>query len=207
MPGAPPRASTANPESSASAGRPEARAAWRALRMAFSTKLRPVSSASWSVNSRCGSTSMSSERRPCNSLSLPALLLASTNLLKGRAALLIRMELLLEAHRVHRGVVVGLHLPLVAQQPALSGAVVGNEVDGNLCLNANEAQWCGLLQQVGHGTLDPGIHDLHTLLGQPLHGDIDHALARAALQPCCSSDLRLQVGTGEGVVMRQQVAE
>src|SRR5690606_37828123 len=158
MPGAPPRASTANPESSASARRPEARAAWRALRMAVSTKLRPVSSASWPVDSRRGGTSMSSPSMACHSLGLPALLLASTSLLKGSAAVLIRMELLLEAHRVHRGIVVGLHLHLEAQQPALSGAVVGNEVDGILFLDANEAQWCGLLQQVGHCTLDPGIH-------------------------------------------------
>jgi len=51
MPGAPPSTSTARPESSASAGSPESRAALRALRMAFSMNDRPVSSGSMVLNS------------------------------------------------------------------------------------------------------------------------------------------------------------
>jgi hypothetical protein len=43
--------STASPESSASAGSPEMRAALRALRMAFSTNDKPVSSGSTLLNS------------------------------------------------------------------------------------------------------------------------------------------------------------
>ena len=61
MPGAPLRASISNPESSAMAGSPVTWAAWRALMMAFSTKVVPVSSASVTLNSLCGLTSISSE--------------------------------------------------------------------------------------------------------------------------------------------------
>src|SRR6266851_849277 len=46
IPGAPPRAGTTSPESSASAGNPLAPAAARAFNSAFSSKLAPVSSGS-----------------------------------------------------------------------------------------------------------------------------------------------------------------
>ncbi len=46
MPGAPPKIGTHKPESSAIAGLPESLDAWRALIIAFSTKLKPSSIAS-----------------------------------------------------------------------------------------------------------------------------------------------------------------
>src|SRR5690606_34220952 len=79
MPGAPFKASTSMPESSAMLGRPVCRQAWRALRMAFSTKVSPVSSAGSTPKCDCGSSSMPS---PCSSAAtsrvLPSLLLART---------------------------------------------------------------------------------------------------------------------------------
>src|SRR5690606_11557134 len=146
MPGAPPRASAASAESSASAGRPEARAAWRALRMAFSIKLRPVSSASSLMKSRCGNTSIWLPSMACSSLSLPALLLASTRRANGIVRSLIGMELLLEAQGMHRRALVRLHPHLELQQPTLAGRVVGDELDGVLLLDADELVRCGLLQ-------------------------------------------------------------
>src|SRR3990167_5369291 len=82
MPGAPPRKSTARPESSASAGRPDSRAALRALRMAFSINDRPVSSGSTMENSPTERTRTLLPSMACSSLSLPALWLASTSSLK-----------------------------------------------------------------------------------------------------------------------------
>src|SRR5690554_4212622 len=77
MPGAPFRASTSRPESSASAGRPLTRLASLALSRAFSTKVRPVSSTSGTANSAWGRTSQpSGASSSWNSRSLPALPLA-----------------------------------------------------------------------------------------------------------------------------------
>src|SRR5690554_2888175 len=205
MPGAPPSASTASPESSASAGRPEARAAWRALIMAFSMKLRPVSSASSLMNWLCGNTSICAPSMACSSLSLPALLLASTSRLKVTS--LIGMELLLETQGMHRRAFIGLYAHLELQQPALASAVVGNEVDGVLLLNTHELEWGGLLQQVLHRAFDPGVHRLRPIGTVALHGDIHYALPGAALQTGSGGDLRLQIGAVEGVVIDQQVAE
>src|SRR5690554_5568156 len=207
MPGAPPRASTASPESSASAGRPEARAAWRALRMAFSTKLRPVSSASSLMNWLCGSTSICAPSMACSSLSLPALLLASTSWLKADCALLIRVKLLLETHGTHRRTVIRLYLDFKLQQAALARRVIGDEVDGVLFLHANELQWGSLLNQVFNSALHFGIHYLYPVIGQALHGNVHHALARTALQAGSGGNVRLQVGAVEGVVVHQQVAK
>src|SRR3990167_6749822 len=61
-PGAPPSASTHSPESSASAGSPVRRAAWRALASAFSMKVPCGSAASGTLNCCCDSTSMPSGR-------------------------------------------------------------------------------------------------------------------------------------------------
>src|SRR3546814_17884606 len=58
-PGAPPSAATSRPESSASAGRPDARAAWRALISAFSTKLGAVRSEERRGGKACVSTGSS----------------------------------------------------------------------------------------------------------------------------------------------------
>src|SRR6266404_1071422 len=57
MPGAPPRASTSSPESSAMAAARAALAAWRALSRAFSRKLVPVSSGAAIPSSPCAMTS------------------------------------------------------------------------------------------------------------------------------------------------------
>ena len=63
-----------------SAGSPVMRAAWRAFRIAFSTKVRPVSSASDAPRSVWAySTWPASPSSSCNSASLPALLLARTS--------------------------------------------------------------------------------------------------------------------------------
>src|SRR5690606_34378818 len=79
-PGAPPSASTHRPESSATAGRPVAAEAWRALASAFSTKLGCGSSASPTPNTACGMTSMpSGASRACISAAFLALLLARTS--------------------------------------------------------------------------------------------------------------------------------
>src|SRR6202795_4080396 len=57
MPGAPPKASTSSPESSAMAAARAALAAWRALSRAFSRKLVPVSSGAAIPRSPCAMTS------------------------------------------------------------------------------------------------------------------------------------------------------
>src|SRR5690606_2409089 len=67
------------PESSARAGNPVTRAAWRALSSAFSTNVSPVSSTSSTPSSPCGTSCTalpSSNAR--SSASLPALALART---------------------------------------------------------------------------------------------------------------------------------
>ena len=69
----------AKPESSASAGRPEMRAALRALRMALSTNESPVSSGSNWLNSTIERNCTESPSMAWSSLSLPALWLASTS--------------------------------------------------------------------------------------------------------------------------------
>src|SRR5665213_2811954 len=81
MPGSPPSASTARPESSASDGRPEPAAAAVALRRALSSKVVPVSSGSGRPSADAeatviwnGATISSSSR------SLPALWVAKTSL-------------------------------------------------------------------------------------------------------------------------------
>src|SRR5579859_260044 len=80
MPGAPPKASTSSPESSAMAAACAAPAAWRALSSAFSRKLVPVSSGEAMPRSPCA---MTSKGKPAsnsrNSRSLPALLEAMTS--------------------------------------------------------------------------------------------------------------------------------
>src|SRR3954468_6936462 len=80
MPGSPSSASTASPESSANAGKPDAAAAARALMSAFSAKLVPVSSGSAKPSSPADTASipygMSSSRI---SRSLPGLWLAITS--------------------------------------------------------------------------------------------------------------------------------
>src|SRR5690606_38429845 len=96
MPGAPPRASTARPESSAKAGRPLTRAALRALRMAFSMNDRPVSSGSTWLNSPIERTRTASPSMAWSSLSLPALWLASTSSLNS----FIREHFLVEGDAV-----------------------------------------------------------------------------------------------------------
>ncbi len=61
------------------AGRPAWAEALRALRIAFSTKVSPVSAISGTRNSACGTTSISSpDRSWLISRTLPGLLLAST---------------------------------------------------------------------------------------------------------------------------------
>src|ERR1700688_1803972 len=80
MPGAPPRASTSSPESSAMAAARAALAACRALSSAFSRKLVPVSSGAAMPRSPCGMTS--NGRPPSNSRnsrSLPGLPEAMTS--------------------------------------------------------------------------------------------------------------------------------
>src|SRR5690606_21653557 len=118
--------------------------------MAFSTKLRPVSSASSPMNWLCGSTSICAPSMACSSLSLPGLLLARTSWLKGNALSLIRMELLLEAHGMHWRTFFRLHPYLELQQAPLARRVVGDEVDGVLLLQADEFQRGGLLNQILH---------------------------------------------------------
>ena len=79
-PGAPPSASTARPESSAIAAPPAARAAWRALASAFSTKVACGSSASSMPSAPCATSSMPSGANSSpSSASLPALLDARTS--------------------------------------------------------------------------------------------------------------------------------
>src|SRR5690606_31525328 len=172
--------------------------------MAFSTKLSPVSSASSLMKRLCGNTSMSSPSMACNSFSLPLLLLASTSWLNFRS--LIRVEFLLEAHGMYRCVVVGLHPHLKLQQPALGCAVVGDEVDRLLLLDADELQRRGLLDQVPSRPFVSRVPHLNAVVGEPLSRDVAHAPARPALRAWGSGDLRLQIGAVEGVVMHQQIA-
>ena len=80
MPGAPPRADTAMPESSESAGRPDASAASRAFSSAFSVKVFPVSSGSIRPSSSAPTTSIRSGSSKVRiSDTLPGLWLAITS--------------------------------------------------------------------------------------------------------------------------------
>src|SRR5690554_5034212 len=160
--------------------------------MAFSIKLRPVSSASSLMKRLCGSTSMCSPSMACSSLSLPALLLASTSWLNGNATLFIGVKLLLETQGMRRRTFFCLDSDLELQQPALASGVVGNEVHGLLFLHADELQWRGLLQRVLHRTFDACIHRLGALGAVALHGNVHHALSGSALQARRCGDVRLQ---------------
>jgi len=90
MPCAPPRADTSSPESSATAGSPEALAAASALSVAFSTKLWPVSSGSGKPSSPADTVSTPTEANSsASSLALPLLWVAMTILSPALSSLTI----------------------------------------------------------------------------------------------------------------------
>src|SRR5690606_7397155 len=201
MPGAPPRKSTARPESSARAGRPEMRAALRALRMAFSTNDRPVSSGSTWLNSPIERTRTASPSMACSSLSLPALWLASTSSLKALTGLVIREHFLVEGDAV--GVVALAYVEGEAEHFAGLERELRQVIDGLAFADLTERQCGALAQQVLHLATD---HCGAGLAGLE-HGDVDHALGLAAHQAGGAGDIRLDEAGIEHAVVHVEIAE
>src|SRR5690554_5493805 len=146
-PGCPPRKSTARPLSSARAGRPVMRAAWRALRMAFSTKVIAGSSASstpnfpWAMGASPKGASSSA-----SSLILPWLLLAITRV-SVMAGLIVEQSVGKPYGKVLR-MACGTGGNIECEQFPGGVLVLGNKVDRLTLLNAPEGQKFYLLNVV-----------------------------------------------------------
>src|SRR3990167_3843957 len=205
MPGAPPRKSTARPESSASAGRPDSRAALRALRMAFSINDRPVSSGSTMENSPTERTRTLLPSMACSSLSLPALWLASTSSLKcimDSGPSFVWEDFLVEIEAV-RHAIGSMHIDGETQHLALGEVELRQVIDGLTFGDLLEGQRLAAADQIFHFTTDAGAAGLARLE----HGDIHHALRLAAHQAAGRGDIRLQKAGVEGDVVHIEIAE
>src|SRR5690606_1327487 len=204
MPGAPSRTSTSRPESSAMAGSPVRRAAWRALRTAFSTKLRPVSSASGTLNSDWATTSMPrSASRYWNSRSLPALPLASTTFSTATTRLLVTVELPLEAEVVGR-LVGGLDLD-VEGHGVLVLEVEGRQVVHRVSFpHLEEIEALLLGEDVGHRAADLGGPAGGEVVDD--HRDVDEALVPAPGDVVQARDLGLDEAAVEGAEIHLGIA-
>src|SRR5690606_27735347 len=195
-PGRPSRASTARPLSSASAGRPVAFAAWRALIMAFSTKVTAGSSASDTPSSPWGTgTKPSGASRSVSSATLPLLLLAMTSF---RVMVSVIKQGMGKTDRQIFLVAAGARRDVERHQISGLILVLGNEVHGITFLNAPERQEFHLLDIVGdlafHLPAD-GLNLAMLVFGHDR--DVDDADAPAALQVVGLCHFRRQEGAGE----------
>src|SRR5690554_4666011 len=180
-PGWPLRASTARPLSSARAGSPVSRAAWRALRMAFSTKVTAGSSASLTPSSPwatgCNPRGLSSS---VSSAILPLLLLAMTNFWLMASVIEQGMG---ETNRQIPVVASGPGRDVERHQVAGTVLVLGNEVDRVTLLNTAKGEKIHLLDVVGHLPLYlPANRPDLAMFAFGHNGNVDDANAPAALQ-------------------------
>src|SRR3989338_6360349 len=205
MPGAPPRKSTARPESSASAGMPDRRAALRAFRMAFSINDKPVSSGSTMENSPTERTCTLLPSMACSSLSLPALWLASTSSLKGimySGPSFVWEDFLVEIKTV-RHAIGRAHVDGEAQHFTLAEGELRQVIDGFTFVDLLEGQRLAATDQILPFATDAGA----TGLAGFEYGNVHHALGFAADQAVGRGYVRLQKAGVEGDVVHVEVAE
>src|SRR5690606_25041515 len=173
MPGAPPRASTSMPESSAIAGRPERRAAWRALMMAFSTKLWPSSTASGMANSPCGTSSTSRSRRmACSSASFLRLPLASTTF-----TVLTRVQRRGPLQQATPFSALRLQLDAETQQLGIGELKLADVVDGVALAHFAEVDQAALLHEIAAAAAEGGSDRRGAAIRIPVqHRDVQEGI-------------------------------
>src|SRR5690554_1073190 len=205
-PGWPLRASTARPLSSARAGSPVSRAAWRALRIAFSTKVTAGSSASLTPSSPWATgCKPRGPSRSDSSAILPLLLLAITNLWLMAS---VAEQGVREPDRQVPVVTGGSCGNAEGHQVARAVLVLGDKIHGIALLNATEGQKIHLLDVVGNLALYlPANRPDLAMFTFGHNGNVDDANAPAALQVVGPGDLRVKEGAWENAPVHLIVTE